>query len=254
MYYEAVAESISKHTQTGMQNCDIPTCDTVYIGVHALSYVKMSCISLALNSKLVLKTVASDNNVYRLRDLESPEPSTSATPITQATNSHQRRNISSHQPQRQTKPLPQSASLQRDKQSTVVAKQRSPPDRKRETAEEAKLREAVMSEVLDIKPSESWNDIAGLAGAKQVTPSKAFQLVFTFHIVCLGSACKSWSGIHVVQTPQHNCTMEVEPMKVNCCTKAHKRHKCSFQGSTSTLRVQSAMLLDLLEYKVFFDG
>lgn len=51
----------------------------------------------------------------------------------------------------------------------MLAKQRSAPDRKRETAEEAKLREAVMSEVLDIKPSESWNDIAGLDGAKQVT-------------------------------------------------------------------------------------
>ena len=105
----------------------------------------------------------------RLRDLESPKPSTSATPITQATKSSQRHNISSQQPQRQTKPPPQSATLQRDKQSTVVAKQQSAPDRKRETAEEAKLREAVMSEVLDIKPSESWNDIAGLAGAKQVT-------------------------------------------------------------------------------------
>ena len=67
------------------------------------------------------------------------------------------------------KPLPQSATIQRDRQSTVLAKQRSAPDRKRETAEEAKLREAVMSEVLDIKPSESWNDIAGLDGAKQVT-------------------------------------------------------------------------------------
>ena len=109
--------------------------------------------------------------VHRLRDLESPEPSTSATPITQAANTSQRRNISSHQPQRQTKPLPQLAAAQRDKQSTVLARQRSAPDRKRETAEEAKLREAVMSEVLDLKPSESWDDIAGLAGAKQVTPS-----------------------------------------------------------------------------------
>ncbi|KAL0029319.1 hypothetical protein WJX79_010048 [Trebouxia sp. C0005] len=58
----------------------------------------------------------------RLRDLESPEPSTSATQITKT---------------------------------------------KKETAEDAKLREAVLSEVLDIKPSESWNDIAGLGGAKQ---------------------------------------------------------------------------------------
>lgn len=53
-----------------------------------------------------------------------------------------------------------------------MARQRSAPDRRRETAEEAKLREAVMSEVLDLKPSESWDDIAGLAGAKQVTPSR----------------------------------------------------------------------------------
>lgn len=196
-----------------MQNCDIPTCDTVYIGVHALSYVKMSCISLALNSKLVLKTVASDNNVYRLRDLESPEPSTSATPITQATNSSQRRNISSHQPQRQTKPLPQSATLQQDKQSTVVAKQRSPPDRKRETAEEAKLREAVMSEVLDIKPSESWSDIAGLAGAKQVTLSKAFQLVFTFHIVCLSWDCLQKLVRHT------RCTNSTAQLYYGSCTK-----------------------------------
>ena len=50
----------------------------------------------------------------------------------------------------------------------MIARQRSAPDRKKETAEDAKLREAVLSEVLDIKPSESWNDIAGLAGAKQV--------------------------------------------------------------------------------------
>ena len=104
--------------------------------------------------------------MYRLRDLESPEPSSSATPITPAATSAQRRNNSTLP--RQTKPL-QSATAQRDRQSTVVAKQRSAPDRKRETAEEAKLREAVMSEVLDIKPSESWNDIAGLDGAKQVT-------------------------------------------------------------------------------------
>lgn len=68
----------------------------------------------------------------------------------------------------------------------MVAKQRSAPDRKRETAEEAKLREAVMSEVLDIKPSESWNDIAGLAGAKQVTLFKAFSFICAFPIVCAG--------------------------------------------------------------------
>ena len=191
--------------------------------------------------------------MHRLRDLESPEPSTSATPITQATNSSQRRNISSHQPQRQTKPLPQSATLQRDKQSTVVAKQRSPPDRKRETAEEAKLREAVMSEVLDIKPSESWNDIAGLAGAKQVTPFKAFQLYIPH---CLSWDCLQKLVWHTCcTTPQHNCTMEAEPMKMNCCkTKTRNRNKFNFQGSASTLRVHSAMLLDSLEHQVFFEG
>lgn len=106
--------------------------------------------------------------MYRLRDLESPEPSSSATPITPAATGAQRRNNSTHQLQRQTKPLAQSAPTQRDRQSIVLAKQRSAPDRKRESAEEAKLREAVMSEVLDIKPSESWSDIAGLDGAKQV--------------------------------------------------------------------------------------
>lgn len=68
--------------------------------------------------------------------------------------------------------------MRRDRQSTVVAKQRVAPDRKRDTAEEAKLREAVMSEVLDIKPSESWNDIAGLANAKQV-----IQLLLPSHAV-----------------------------------------------------------------------
>ena len=166
-----------------MQNCDLLAVVTVYMGVHVLTYVKVSSLFLAFNSTSELQTIVvfeCRQCVHRLRDLESPEPSTSATPITQATNSSQRRNVSSHQPQRQTKPLTHSATTQRDRQSTVVAKQRSAPDRKRETAEEAKLREAVMSEVLDIKPSESWNDIAGLAGAKQVTLLRAFGVVCAF--------------------------------------------------------------------------
>lgn len=50
----------------------------------------------------------------------------------------------------------------------MVTRQRSAPDKRKESAEEAKLREAVLSEVLDIKPAESWQDIAGLSGAKQV--------------------------------------------------------------------------------------
>ena len=70
-----------------------------------------------------------------------------------------------------------------------MVKQRSAPDRKRDTAEEAKLREAVMSEVLDIKPSESWNDIAGLSNAKQVIqlllPPHAVQDLYTTNVdVC----------------------------------------------------------------------
>ena len=40
-----------------------------------------------------------------------------------------------------------------------------------------------MSEVLDIKPSESWNDIAGLAGAKQVMLTRTFHFVSAFHTV-----------------------------------------------------------------------
>lgn len=60
----------------------------------------------------------------------------------------------------------------------MIARQWSAPDRKKETAEDAKLREAVLSEVLDVKPSESWSDIAGLAGAKQVQHDGACLLLY----------------------------------------------------------------------------
>lgn len=132
---------------------------------------QVSCVYLAQDRQLALQAVQAVSDcvcMRRLRDLESPKPSSSATPITPAATTAQRRNNSTHQLQRQTKPVLHSATIQRDRQSTTLARQRSGPDRKRETAEEAKLREAVMSEVLDIKPSESWNDIAGLDGAKQV--------------------------------------------------------------------------------------
>lgn len=155
--------------------------------------------------------------MHRLRDLESPEPSTSATPITQATHSSQRRNI--NQPQRQTKPLPQSATTQRDK-PTVMARQRSAPDRKRESAEEAKLREAVMSEVLDLKPSESWDDIAGLAGAKQVTPSRALCNTYTSQVVCEGDHMVRLAG-HTYYTHFYNCFAKAGLMKLHCSTGAH---------------------------------
>lgn len=104
----------------------------------------------------------------RLRDLESPEPSASATQITKTSSvsPSSSSNISSAI-QRNSKQSYTTSATRRDKQSTVIARQRSAPDRKKETAEDAKLREAVLSEVLDVKPSESWNDIAGLAGAKQ---------------------------------------------------------------------------------------
>ena len=36
--------------------------------------------------------------------------------------------------------------------------------------EEARLREVVVGEVLDTRPTVRWSDIAGLAGAKQVSP------------------------------------------------------------------------------------
>lgn len=36
------------------------------------------------------------------------------------------------------------------------------------SGEEARLRDLVLQEVLDTRPSVAWNDIAGLAGAKQV--------------------------------------------------------------------------------------
>jgi len=105
---------------------------------------------------------------FRLRDLESPEPSSSATQITKTSPQSQPSSNSKLTSQRTSKPAFTTSSIRKDKQSTAIARQRSAPDRKKETAEDAKLREAVMSEVLDIKPSESWNDIAGLAGAKQV--------------------------------------------------------------------------------------
>ncbi len=105
---------------------------------------------------------------FRLRDLESPEPSTSATQITKTSPQSQHSSNSKLASQRASKPAFTTATIRKDKQSTAIARQRSAPDRKKETAEDAKLREAVLSEVLDIKPSESWNDIAGLAGAKQV--------------------------------------------------------------------------------------
>jgi len=105
---------------------------------------------------------------FRLRDLESPEPSTSATQITKTSPQSQSSSNSKLTSQRTSKPAFTTSSIHKDKQSTAIARQRSAPDRKKETAEDAKLREAVLSEVLDIKPSESWNDIAGLAGAKQV--------------------------------------------------------------------------------------
>ncbi|DBB00680.1 TPA: hypothetical protein ACH3X3_002354 [Trebouxia sp. C0006] len=103
----------------------------------------------------------------RLRDLESPEPSTSATQITKTSPQSQPSSNSKLAFQRTSKPAFTTSTIRKDKQSTAIARQRSAPDRKKETAEDAKLREAVLSEVLDIKPSESWNDIAGLAGAKQ---------------------------------------------------------------------------------------
>ena len=133
-------------------------------------------------------------------------PSTSATRITQVSPTRQRSSGSSGssstvQPQHQVKSSLQPVSVRRDRQSTVIAKQRSAPDRKRETAEEAKLREAVMSEVLDIKPSERWNDIAGLAGAKQVLQSllpciiaailHAQLLASAVHVSNLDRACHS---------------------------------------------------------------
>lgn len=105
---------------------------------------------------------------FRLRDLESPEPSTSATQITKTSPQSQCSSNSKLASQRTSKPAFTTSSIRKDKQSTAIARQRSASDRKKETAEDAKLREAVLSEVLDIKPSESWNDIAGLAGAKQV--------------------------------------------------------------------------------------
>ena len=105
---------------------------------------------------------------FRLRDLESPEPSTSATQITKTSPQSQPSSNSKLASQRTSKPAFTTSTIRKDKQSTAIARQRSVPDRKKETAEDAKLREAVLSEVLDIKPSESWNDIAGLAGAKQV--------------------------------------------------------------------------------------
>lgn len=103
----------------------------------------------------------------RLRDLESPEPSTSATQITKSSPRSQPSSNSTSASQRTFKSPFTTSTLRKDKQSTVIARQRSAPDRKKETAEDAKLREAVLSEVLDVKPSESWSDIAGLAGAKQ---------------------------------------------------------------------------------------
>ncbi|KAA6428494.1 MAG: spastin-like [Trebouxia sp. A1-2] len=101
----------------------------------------------------------------RLRDLESPEPSTSATQITKTLPQSRLSSNSKLATQGASKPTNTTSTIRKDKQS--IARQRSAPDRKKETAEDAKLREAVLSEVLDIKPSESWNDIAGLGGAKQ---------------------------------------------------------------------------------------
>ena len=103
----------------------------------------------------------------RLRDLESPSASTSApaNSITERTNGNLPPQRSQRQQASQQTHQP---ATRRDRQTTVIARQRSAPDKRKETAEDAKLREAVLSEVLDIKPSESWQDIAGLGGAKQV--------------------------------------------------------------------------------------
>lgn len=103
----------------------------------------------------------------RLRDLESPTASTS-TPTTSIVGNAQK-SPPSQQWQKQSAPQQQQQPAgRRDRQSTVLARQRSAPDKRKESSEEAKLREAVLSEVLDVKPSESWQDIAGLGGAKQV--------------------------------------------------------------------------------------
>ena len=39
--------------------------------------------------------------------------------------------------------------------------------------EEARLREVITGELLDTRPSVRWSDIAGLAGAKQVSAQAA---------------------------------------------------------------------------------
>ncbi|KAL0038900.1 hypothetical protein WJX77_001190 [Trebouxia sp. C0004] len=103
----------------------------------------------------------------RLRDLESPEPSTSAAQIIKTCPQSQSSSNSKLASQRASKSTFTTATIRKDRQSTAIARQRSAPDRKKESAEDAKLREAVLSEVLDVKPPESWNDIVGLAGAKQ---------------------------------------------------------------------------------------
>ena len=42
--------------------------------------------------------------------------------------------------------------------------------------EDARLREVITAEVLDSRPSVRWKDIAGLAGAKQVSATPCWQL------------------------------------------------------------------------------
>ena len=125
------------------------------------------CCAAATRSSLVQSLRCQHSFCHcRLRDLQSPQPSTSAADITQ-TPTASRLQIQ-HAPNSSSRQNAAPVAVRKDRQSTAIVRQRSGPDRKKETAEEAKLREAVLSEVLDIKPSESWNDIAGLVGAKQV--------------------------------------------------------------------------------------
>ena len=84
----------------------------------------------------------------------------------------------------------------------MLARQRSAPDKRKESSEEAKLREAVLSEVLDVKPSESWQDIAGLGGAKQVRqPCHSYAHLcnlYTCHLYTKGGSLQVYrcSGNH----------------------------------------------------------
>ncbi len=51
----------------------------------------------------------------------------------------------------------------------VAVRQRSAANAPAASKEDAKYRDVIMAEVLDVKPAESWDDIAGLDGAKQVS-------------------------------------------------------------------------------------